>query len=89
MKLHANATHLSEQPQADRSSGSIEEGWSLTAAAEAAGVSERTAAQVAGALARRGRGRACSIARSAPQADPAPDARRSGSRRSRRCGGCG
>ena len=57
MKLHANARTCpkSRRLLVERVE---EQGWSLTAAAEAAGVSERTAAQVARPLARRGRGRA-------------------------------
>ena len=86
MKLHANARTCpnSRRLLVERIE---EEGWSLTAAAEAAGVSERSAAQVAGSLAGRGRGGAAG-----PQLGPEgarPSCRPSASRRSRRCGGCG
>ena len=72
MKLHGNARTCpkSRKLLVERI---VEEGWSLTAAAEAAGVSERTAAQVARALARRGRGRPARSLLGA-EADPAPHA---------------
>ena len=57
MKLHANAAARSESA-GGWSCRVVEQGWSLTKAAEAAGVSERTVLEVGRALPRRGRGRA-------------------------------
>ena len=56
MKLHANARTC---PNSRRLlvRRIEEQGWSLTTAAEAAGISERTAPQMAGPLARGGPGR--------------------------------
>ena len=66
----------------------VEQGWSIEAAAEAAGVSERTVREVGGALSGRGRGRAAgSLLGAAAWSPTAPTSDRS--RRSRRCAGCG
>ena len=87
MKLHANAALSLRQRERMVLSGG-RAGWSITEAAEAAGVSERTVLEVGGALPRRGRGAACWIA--ARRRSGSPTAPRSArSRRSPRCGGCG
>ena len=86
MKLHANARTCpnSRKLLVRRIE---EEGWSLMAAAEAAGISERTARKW---LARwRAEGDAgCSTAARRPGGCPR-GCRPIASRRSRRCGGCG
>ena len=55
MKLHANAA-LSLNQRRRMVGRVVEQGWSLAEAAEAAGVSERTCAEVGGALPAAGRG---------------------------------
>ena len=86
MKLHGNARTCpkSRRLLVDRV---FEQGWSLTQAAEAAGVSERTAAKWVARL-RPTAKPACSIARRL-QSGSRTEPRRRGSRRSRRCAGCG
>ena len=87
MKLHGNARTCphSRRLVVERVS---EQGWTLAAAAEAAGVSVRTVSKWLRRYPRRGRG---GSARSLLGAGvgAASHAARSGSRRSRRCGGCG
>ena len=86
MKLHANAA-LSPNGVGGWCSGG-RAGLVVDAAAEAAGVSERTCSQVGAPLAGRGRGRAAGSLLGADGSWPtAPRSARS--RRSRRCGGCG
>ena len=65
----------------------LEQDWSPTPAAEAAGVSERTAAKWLGRW--RAEGEAGLEDRSSAPKVPAIGLRPAGSRRSRRCGGCG
>ena len=87
MKLHANARTC---PKSRRLlvRRVDEEGWSLAAAAEAAGVSERTARS--GSARWRAEGEAGLFDRcSAPQSVGRTARRAIGLRRSRRCGGCG
>ena len=86
MKLHANARTC---PKSRRLivKRVDEQGWSLAAAAEAAGVSERTAAQVARPLAAEGSRPPDRSSRAGRSTDPHP--RRAGERRSRPCEGCG
>ena len=66
MKLHANAA-LSLRQRRRMVLRVVEEGWSLTKAAAAAEVSERTCCEVGGALPGRGRARVCWIAPRRPQ----------------------
>ena len=83
MKLHRNAA-LSWQGRRRLARRVVAEGWTLTAAAEAAGVSVRCARKWVGPLPGRGRARVCSIVRRRPggsRTAPLPI----GSRRSWRC----
>ena len=88
MKLHGNAA-LSPKQRLMLCRRVVEEGWTLTAAAEAAEVSVRTARKWVRRYRGRGRGRACWIAPRRRTDQPDAHRRGSGRRRSRRCGGCG
>jgi hypothetical protein len=85
MKLHANARTCpkSRRLPADR----LEGGWSLRSSAEAAGVSERTPPSGSAVDATKVR-RVWRIA-ARHRGGCHHDCRPTGSRRSRRCGGCG
>ena len=86
MKLHANAP-LGPKGQADDGQARHRAGWSLTEAAEAAGVSERTAGKWVERY--RAEGEAGLLDRSsAPQGVPNRTPR-TASRRSPPCGACG
>ena len=86
MKIHANAP-FGPKGRPTMVRRVLEQDWSLTEAAEAAGVSERTARKWVGRY--RAEGEDGLLDRSsAPKVPPIAPAR-VGSRRSRRCGGCG
>ena len=75
MKLHANASDLSEQPRADLLGGCSSEGWTLGAAARPPGCSERTARKWVARY--RDGDRRLLDRSSAPEADPSSGSRRS------------
>jgi transposase len=85
MQLHANA-RTCPNSRARMARRVIEEGWSLAAAAEAAGVSERTAAKWVARFRSEGRRGPSTAPRRRGDGPPAP--RLSASRRSERCAGC-